>query len=136
MSSGPTTSGQSNGSSRNPQYIDLGANAPEPWSMWSNDPTKMKLSIYFSQDPNAPGLAQSYNLPGLKPVVVKQRGTGRGDIFLLKDDTTSYFLFDEEKNDMYRFLRPLTDEEAVYQVETDTYDVGNLSIQFYVRRRQ
>lgn len=49
MSSGPSASSNpADGSSkRGPRYVDLGLDAPEPWSKWSNDPSKMKLDTYF-----------------------------------------------------------------------------------------
>ncbi|CAH0022232.1 unnamed protein product [Clonostachys rhizophaga] len=138
MSSGPSASSNpADGSSkRDPRYVDLGLDAPEPWSKWSNDPSKMKLDTYFClNNPNVPGLAAAYKLPGLKPVIVKCGKPGSGYKFLLKDDTNSFFLFNENANEMYRFIETLSDKDAVELVETGTYDITKLEMQYQVRRQ-
>lgn len=86
-------------------------------------------------DSDVPGLAAAYKLPGLKPVVVKCGKPGSGYKFLLKDDTNSFFLFNEDANEMYRFIESLSDKDAVELVETGTYDITKLEMQYQVRRQ-
>ncbi|KAK9418684.1 hypothetical protein SUNI508_07941 [Seiridium unicorne] len=81
------------------RYVDLGDSHPS-WSVWSNDPRKMHLEAYFSDDPEAPGIAAQFNM-ALRPVLVKQ-DAGVGDTFLLADDQGRFFLWNENKIEMYR----------------------------------
>ncbi|KAK1754833.1 hypothetical protein QBC47DRAFT_202404 [Echria macrotheca] len=129
MSSDPTTTTSTD------RYVNLGALAPKSWSMWSNDPADMRLDTYFSSDQESPGLEASYNLTGLKPVLVKPDNSGGGDKFLLTDATGAFFLFDEAANEMYRLTQSLELKEVVYQVQTETYDWAQVTVQYQITPR-
>jgi len=109
---------------------------------WSNNPDDMQLDTYFSLDKgkfsliqrlkhedhywihifsDVPGLSESFNLPNLKPVIVKVQSDSSGDDFLLTDDDGWFFLWNEADARLWRFKNQLKIEEVVEKVTMDNY---------------
>ncbi|XEV04891.1 hypothetical protein FSHL1_010178 [Fusarium sambucinum] len=112
-------------------YLPVGRDLPS-WSVWSNDPEDMQLETYFNTDPDVPGLAEQFGLPGLKPVIVRP-SHDLGNKYLLIDETGAYFLWNEMQPELWRFksktgIRSLSD--VINMVCTDSYGNEDLLPQF------
>ena len=110
----------------------------------------MHLNTYFNTDPGTnytdllqedhdtnnsvevPGLAESFNIPGLKPVIVK-RNPSSGDQFLITDNNGNFYLWNDLDGALFRFdfkgsTKPL--DEVVDMVRTEEFGSESLVQQF------
>ncbi|KAJ0106856.1 hypothetical protein J7T55_014932 [Diaporthe amygdali] len=124
----PPSSSAGAATSRIARHVALGDAAPT-YSTWLNDPNYMKLETYFAEDQKAaPGLAASFGLNNLRPVLVKP-DTQEGNTYLITDDT-SYWMFNELEGRMWKFKnKSLTQSMVVNLVEEERYDGSDLAEQ-------
>lgn len=74
---------------------------------WTNDPKELLLSTYFS--PNPPNLANSYGIPGLRPVLKHPSG----DKFLLADNSANFYIWVAYEGGLYLMNDHLDLQEAI-----------------------
>ena len=99
----------------------------------------MRLEEYFSLNPKRSTLSDQFNLPNLKPILVKYDNITEST-FLLTDDENSFYLWNELNGKMFIFLDSKTMKLAdiVELVTTDSYGGDDLEQQLKKRgaRRQ
>jgi hypothetical protein len=76
-------------------------------SSWSNDPDKMQMEVYFSRNPEVPGVPETFNIDNLIPVIVNL-DRGHGHTYLLTvwgapKGQEKHFLWNEFDGQLWRF---------------------------------
>jgi len=81
----------------------------------------MQLDLYFSRNPQVPGVSGQCGI-NLRPIIVKPDSSA-GDTFLLTDSVGGFYIWNEENADLWRFKgTELNMDDIIERILTGTHD--------------
>ena len=115
------------------------------WSKWSSNPDEMEISTHFSHDSgkptfqthfvgyyfvnagvDVPGLSQAFNIPNLRPLMVKP-DPDLGDEYLVTDDNDKFYLFNSMTMQLWQFTIDMQLQDIVEIVRKNRYETASLA---------
>ncbi|KAK3371880.1 hypothetical protein B0H63DRAFT_526756 [Podospora didyma] len=107
-------------------YVGLESSIPALiWSRWSNDPDDMQLKTYFSDNPDGPGLAESFGLRRLRRIVTRLV-SNLGDSFLVVDDRNNLYFWNILDGDLFSYKNVSLLKDAVEIVISDSWGADDV----------